>query len=80
MPLIEVGRRGYENVDAAQRIRRSSIGSVRARICRKSRRSLVSMPMLAMMAAILLLGELTPLVPRNSSFVARDADDKEVAV
>jgi hypothetical protein len=38
------------------------------------------MPMLATMAAILLLGEPTPHVSRNFSFVARDVDDKEVAV
>jgi hypothetical protein len=33
-----------------------------------------------MMPAILLLGELTPHVPRNFSFVASDADDKEITV
>ena len=38
------------------------------------------MPMLAMMDGIVLLGELAPHIPRNFSFVARDADDKEVAV
>jgi hypothetical protein len=38
------------------------------------------MPMLAMMTAILLLGELTPHVPRNFSLMARDADDKEITV
>jgi hypothetical protein len=75
MPLIEAER-------ARLRERRSTHSPIidRVYICCKSRWSLISMPMLAMMAAILLLGELTPHVPRNFSFVARDADDKEVAV
>ena len=38
------------------------------------------MPMLAMMDAIMLLGELSPYVPRNFSFMAFDADDQELTV
>jgi hypothetical protein len=61
------------SVDATQGTRRSLLGSAQARICR-------SMPMLAMMDAILLLGELSPFVPRNFSFMAFDADDQELTV
>ena len=39
-----------------------------------------SMPMLAMMDAILLPGELSPFVPRNFSFMAFDANDQELTV
>ncbi|WP_283813869.1 MULTISPECIES: hypothetical protein [unclassified Bradyrhizobium] len=39
-----------------------------------------SMPVLALMDAILLLGELSPYLPRNFSFMAFDADDQELTV
>ncbi|WP_283814206.1 hypothetical protein [Bradyrhizobium sp. AUGA SZCCT0160] len=39
-----------------------------------------SMPVLALMDAILLLGELSPYLARNFSFMAFDADDQELTV
>ena len=64
------------SVDTTQGTRRSLLGSAQAGICR----SMPSMSMLAMMDAILLLGELSPFVPRNFSFMAFDADDQELTV
>lgn len=39
-----------------------------------------SMPVLALMDAILLLRELSPYLPRNFSFMAFDEDDQELTV
>lgn len=38
------------------------------------------MPVLAMMDMVMLLGKPAPHVPRNSSFMAFDADDQELTV
>ena len=65
---LKFGSHDCGNVDA-ESIRRSMIGFAQ-----------VSMSVLAMMDAVMLLGELAPQVPRNVSFLAGHADNKELTV